>query len=209
SVTFHTQSVIDGTATVEITFGPDESVPSTPGSLVATPVNYQTISLTWAPSNDNVGVAGYNIFRAVAPATPVQVETATSASYTDTTGLTQETTYTYQVQAYDSAGNVSGLSNTASATTPILDTEAPSVPGLSATPKFGSPAKTTLSWTPSSDNVGVVSYTIYRNGAAVITVSGTTTSYTDRLKKGTNTYYVRAFDAAGNFAQSSSVSVQN
>ncbi|WP_374510998.1 carbohydrate binding domain-containing protein [Niveibacterium sp.] len=75
------------------------------------------------------------------------------------------------------------------------DTVAPSAP----TGLMGStvtPSSVTLSWTASTDNVGVVSYNIYRNGTKV--ASSTTTSYIDSGASGTTVYTVSAVDAAGN-----------
>jgi chitodextrinase len=78
------------------------------------------------------------------------------------------------------------------------DTTAPTVPtGLTATPAGTSVA---LSWTASTDNVGVDHYNVYRDGAATPLTSVTGTSYTDSgLTAGTTyNYQVSAVDAAGN-----------
>src|SRR5207344_3399761 len=87
----------------------------------------------------------------------------------------------------------------ASATT--LDTVAPSKPaGLSATAVSGT--QINLSWTASTDNVGVTAYRIFRNGSInpVATVNAPATTYNDTgLNPGTAyTYTVKAADAAGN-----------
>ena len=65
-------------------------------------------------------------------------------------------------------------------------------------------ASVSLSWSASTDNVGVVAYDVYRNGTKVGTASGTT--YTDTgLTAGTAyTYTVRARDGAGNVSAASS-----
>jgi hypothetical protein len=83
------------------------------------------------------------------------------------------------------------------------DTVAPSAPtGLA------SPSHTTnsvaLSWTASTDNVGVTGYQILRGGTQVATTSGT--SYTDTGLSASNsyTYTVKAYDAAGNVSAASS-----
>ena len=57
-----------------------------------------------------------------------------------------------------------------------------------------------LIWSPSTDNVGVDSYTIYRDGAPVATVAGAQPSYTDATTQPLTTYSytVEASDAAGN-----------
>ncbi|MBU5638694.1 hypothetical protein KOM00_18355 [Geomonas sp. Red69] len=57
-----------------------------------------------------------------------------------------------------------------------------------------------LSWNPSTDNIAVAGYNIYRDGVKVGT--STTTSFTDTpvTSNVTYSYTVVAFDAAGNFA---------
>src|SRR5579885_3475394 len=82
------------------------------------------------------------------------------------------------------------------------DTTPPSVPtGITATAV--SSAQINLSWTASTDNVGVVGYRVFRNGVQV--GSTTALSYTDTgLAAATSyTYTVAAFDAAGNVSAQS------
>ena len=61
----------------------------------------------------------------------------------------------------------------------------------------------TLSWSASTDDVAVVHYRVWRDGAAVATVNST--SWTDlSVASGTAyTYFVTASDAAGNWSQPS------
>lgn len=92
-------------------------------------------------------------------------------------------------------------------TGPVGDTQAPTAPGGLTSPNK-SASSVTLSWSASTDNVGVTGYRIYRGGAAVATASST--SFIDTgLSAGTSyNYNVRAFDAAGNeSAPSNSVTV--
>lgn len=89
----------------------DTQAPTVPGSLTAAATSSSSINLTWTASTDNVGVTGYRIYRG-----GTQVGTATGLSYADS-GLSANTSYSYTVRAVDAAGNVSGNSNTASATT--------------------------------------------------------------------------------------------
>jgi chitodextrinase len=80
---------------------------------------------------------------------------------------------------------------------PAPDVTAPTVPrDLTATPASGTSVD--LSWSASSDAVGVTGYMVTRDGAAAGTVTGTT--FTDRsLAPGTTySYTVSAIDAAGN-----------
>lgn len=78
-----------------------------------------------------------------------------------------------------------------------VDTQAPTVPTNVAK---GTVTATSvpLTWTASTDNVGVTGYRVARNGTAIGTT--TSTSYTDNtaVANTTYTYAVQAYDAAGN-----------
>ena len=91
---------------------PDAIPPSTPTNVAAASGNSTKALLSWTNSTDNVGVAGYQIFR-----NGVSIATTTQTSYQDT-GLTASTAYSYTVIAFDLAGNVSLPSLPASVTTP-------------------------------------------------------------------------------------------
>jgi chitodextrinase len=91
--------------------GGDTTAPSTPTNLAVTGVTGSSASLSWSPSTDNVGVAGYRVYR-----NGSQVGTASGTTFTDT-GLSASTNYTYTVAAYDAAGNVSSPSAGVTATT--------------------------------------------------------------------------------------------
>jgi len=189
-VSITTLSVGPAGASVSIEFVPDVQAPSAPGSLSATPKSPTSVQLDWTSATDNVGVSGYRVYRDAS-----LVGTTTALSFLDS-GLQQQTTYLYEVLAYDAAGNV-GPAASASATTPAPDTTAPSTPtGLQATPQKG--RKIALSWNAATDNVGVVAYEVFRNGVKVAETAGT--SLTDRPGRGTFTYQVRARDAAGNLS---------
>jgi len=84
-----------------------------------------------------------------------------------------------------------------------IDREAPSVPlGLSA--DATSDSAMSVAWSPSTDNVGVEGYRIYRDGAAVGLAASA--SYLDTgLAAGTSySYQVSAFDTSGNESARSS-----
>lgn len=86
--------------------------------------------------------------------------------------------------------------------TPNADAQPPTTPtGLSANLAKGK--KVGLYWSPSSDNVGVAGYRIYRNGLQVGTSSGTSFADTLSGKGATATYDVVAFDLAGNISAAS------
>jgi chitodextrinase len=106
-----TNSFSVSTSTGGSSGGGDTTAPSTPSNLAVTGTTASSASLSWSPSTDNVGVAGYRVYR-----NGSQVGTTTGTSYTDS-GLSASTQYTYTVAAYDAAGNVSGQSGGVTATT--------------------------------------------------------------------------------------------
>jgi len=89
----------------------DNQPPSVPGTPAAGTVTSSSISLSWSPSTDNVGVTGYDVFRApgASGGTFASVGTSASASFTDS-NLPASSTFRYQVRARDAAGNTSGFS---------------------------------------------------------------------------------------------------
>lgn len=186
----------------------DTQAPSAPTSLTRN-VSGTQVTLTWGGSSDNVTVAGYSVERCQGSgcSSYLSIASSTTTSYVDS-GLSQGATYKYQVKARDSVPNYSTPSNSVTAT--IGDTTAPSAPtSPSATPV--SPTQINLSWTSSTDNVGVAAYLIERcpgssctNFAQVAT--STTTSHQDTgLTSGTYRYQVRARDAASNNSNYSAI----
>lgn len=89
------------------------------------------------------------------------------------------------------------------------DTQAPTAPANLA---FTQPTSGTinLTWTASTDNVGVTGYDIYANSQLRGSVNGTTLAYTDSQPSNvTVTYYVVAKDAAGNASAPSNSVTRN
>jgi fibronectin type 3 domain-containing protein len=174
----------------------DAASPSAPANLHATSVQGHEVDLAWDAANDDVGVTGYRIYRDGAQVG--QVDGATLA-YADL-GLNDATQYAYSVTAVDAVGHESAPSNVIHPTT--LDVTKPAKPtGLTATFVVGQ-NQVNLSWTASTDNVGVTAYRIYRNGSgtALGTVNGSTTTYSDTTVAGSTqySYTVTAVDAASN-----------
>jgi len=181
---------------------PDTQAPTVPTSLTAVPISSSQINLSWTASTDNTGVASYKIYR---DAGAIPIATPTGTTYSDT-AITALTPYSYTVSACDAASNCSAQSLAASTTT--LDGQAPTVPtGLMAVAI--SSVQINLSWTASTDNVGVTSYNIYRDGGAtpIATPTGTTYSDTGLINTTLYSYTVSACDAVSNCSgQSSSTS---
>jgi chitodextrinase len=177
---------------------PDSTPPTSPSGLATSGATATTVTLSWNASTDDVGVAGYGLYR-----NSTSVGTTTTRSYTFS-GLTCGSSYTLAVDAYDSMGNRSPRASISASTTACSDTAAPSAPsglaagGITAT-------SITLSWSASTDNVGVTGYGRYLNGSLI--ASGTGTSYAfSGLTCGTNyALAVDAYDAAGNRSAKTSI----
>jgi mono/diheme cytochrome c family protein len=177
---------------------PDTTAPTKPPSLSISTVNGFP-RLTWGASSDNVAVAGYRVHRSQDGTFGPTIASVTGGALTwgDATA-TEGVYYTYAVVAYDAAGNTSARSVFRRVTAGAAPTE-PS--GLTA---VVSPGQVVLSWSPSTDNVGVTAYIVYRStknavGPEVGRTDGAVTTWTDTTGvPGTKyTYSVKATDAAG------------
>jgi len=89
------------------------------------------------------------------------------------------------------------------------DTQPPSAP---ANLVYTSPAsgQIRLTWSASTDNIGVAGYDVYANNQLRGSVAGNVLTYTDNQSDGTTvSYYVRAKDAAGNQSANSNTVTRN
>ena len=181
----------------------DTVAPTSATNLAVTGTTSSTVSLSWTAGTDNVAVTSYDIY-----VDGVLKTSVSSSNLTATiTGLSASTAYSFYVVAKDASVNSSPASNTVNGTTTIAipDTEIPTAPtNLAVT---GSSSSTVLlSWTASTDNIGVTSYDVYVNSAFKSTVSGTTAIVNGLTPTTTYSFYVVAKDAAANSsAQSNSV----
>ena len=178
--------------------GGDTQAPSVPSSVTVSGVTSSSVSLSWSASTDNVGVTSYQVLR-----DGVVVGSPASTSFTDT-GLAASTAYTYTVRARDAAGNTSAASTAVTATTSGgSDTTAPSAPS-GVTVSSTTSSSVALSWSASTDNVGVTGYRVYRDGTLVGSPSSTSFTDTGLAASTTYSYTVKAIDAAGNLSAASS-----
>jgi len=175
----------------------DLTAPPPPANVTATAQDFSTVDITWNPVQDEQGgsgLAGYQLYR-----DNQLLVTVETPGYTDT-GLTEQTTYSYKVTAFDLSQNVSGFSNTAEVTTPPFDqTAPPAPPDLTATALDDT--RIHLEWAAVSDEQGgsgLAGYRIFRNDQLIATV--TTNSYTDQYLQPVTTYryLIKARDNAGN-----------
>jgi len=182
--------------------------------VAATASQARDITLQWDPSADT-SVTGYKInynadsattpfsgTGAVQGSSPYDAKKVTTATVT---GLDPSRAYYFAVTAYNASGTASSYSN-------IVTVAEASPPTISIT----SPAaNATISGTVSvaasaTDNVGVTKVEYYLNGALKSTDTSTPYVYslnTASLASGTYTLMAKAYDAAGNVGQSSTVSV--
>jgi len=179
----------------------DTAPPSGPGGLTGVSGNPATVFLNWNASTDNVGVAGYHVFRNGA-----FVGTTANTYYQDSV-LTESMTYTYWVEAFDLAGNISGLSQSVSVTT--ADVKPPTA--LLATPI--SATKISLTWSAAAGaGLPIQNYRVFR-GATSSSLSQVASiaqpAYTDASGSPATRYYyaVQAIDTSANLsAMSATVS---
>ena len=173
----------------------DDEPPCPPLNLAAE-VEFNNISLSWYPAEDNVEVVAYNVYLDGA-----QNKTTTSTSdYFE--ALTPLTEYEFGVTAVDAAGNES-LRTTLRVTTgpdQTPDITPPSVPGnLMGNPSFNS---VLLSWDASTDDTQVDGYIVWVDGDYYDSLAANVLSV---LVTGLNpqelySFEVGAFDLAGNLS---------
>lgn len=174
---------------------PDLTPPSVPTLVSATPLSDRSLRIAWLASTDNVGVAGYELLRNGA----VIGRSADPAS--EVKGLAPGREYCLEVRAFDSAGLRSPISQQACARTP--DLTPPTVPaGLLAAAT--SSAAVAVGWQPSTDDVGVAGYELWRGDVRVTRTAANTWLEAGLAPASEYCYQLRSYDAAGNLSERSS-----
>jgi chitodextrinase len=169
----------------------DTTAPSQPTNVAVASATATSVSLRWGASTDDVGVVGYGVYvngnMALAPAQPG----ATVSS------LRCGTAYSFEVDAVDAARNRSSRAKVTASTAACADGQAPSVPtGVVSTSRTAT--SIALSWSASTDNVGVTGYGLYRNGSLVGTSATTSGIFSGLTCNANYTLAVDAYDAAAN-----------
>jgi fibronectin type 3 domain-containing protein len=180
----------------------DTESPTAPTTISATALSSSQVSVSWSGATDNVGVMGYKIYR-----NGTYYIGLTNTTYTDS-NVTPDTLYTYAIKAVDAAGNVSPAGVTQEVRTPAAGVTATSTPPattdtiLPTAPyefsQVSSSTSISFTFAGASDNVGVVAYKIFRNGAFLKTVYDPYCTDVGLVPNTTYSYYVKAVDAAGN-----------
>lgn len=101
----------DAAKFVLVSTGEDTQAPTVPTGLTATAASTTSIQLSWTASTDNTAVSGYKIYR-----NGSYLASSTGTSYLDSS-LTANTSYSYQVSAYDAVPNESSASTAVSRAT--------------------------------------------------------------------------------------------
>jgi endonuclease I/chitodextrinase len=181
----------------------DTVAPTAATNLAVTGTTSNTVSLSWTAATDNVAVTSYDIYMNGVLKTSVSSSNLTATI----TGLTASTPYSFYIVAKDAAVNSSPASNSVNGTTTIVIPDTQNPTAASNLVVTGSSSSTvSLSWTASTDNIGVTSYDVYVNSVFKSSVSGLTAIVNGLAPTTTYSFYVVAKDAAGNSsAQSNSV----
>jgi len=178
--------------------GPNKPDPAS--GLNITALSSTSLLLNWSqnpsPVNNETNFEIYQGTQAGGPYKLVAI-TAADVSKDTLTGLSAGAKYYYIIRAVDNTG-AAAASSEASGTT-IADTQPPTAPA-NLTVTTTSRSSVALSWSASTDNVGVTEYDLYINGAKSYVVPPTQTQFTaTNLVYGQSyTFVVKAVDLAGN-----------
>jgi len=180
---------------------PDTTPPDQPLAPTAELTDLNTIYLSWPKASDNVGVAGYAIYR-----NGEKVATTTRNDYLDE-GLEEAKTFEYRVAAFDVFENESVPSPAVEQSTP--DVTPPTRPiFVTSTPV--STTEVRFQWWPALDNVATTGYRVYLGTSAdqlqlVKLVTEPTYTRTGFMPDTTLYFAVDAVDAAKNISERSVV----
>jgi hypothetical protein len=186
---------------------PDQQPPSRPARPSLVELTPTTATISWPPAVDNVGVVDYVVVHGYQFYSSEVRVLVTGTSVTLPLSPTAANQH-FSVAARDAAGNTSPLSDRLFVTQPPSfprtgnDTVPPTSPGAPFVSGVG-PNGFQISWTASTDNIGVVEYHVYHaydvdTVEVVAKVSGTTA--TVRFRSFPNSFRIVAYDASWNAA---------
>jgi len=179
------------------------SQPSVPGLPTAI-VSGSTVNLSWAPSADNVGIAGYNVYR-----NNQYLSTVSGNSYAGQVDSGQPNAYyvvAFDTPASNETRQFSGRSSTLTLATQGGSTSGPTPTTPTALNALRtSPTTVSLTWAPSSDDVDVAGYNVYRGNQYISTVTNPRLNDIQLNPGEEYTYYVVAFDQPRNFSARSAL----
>ena len=179
----------------------DRGAPDPVSSLEVTAADSSSVTIAWPPSRDN-DVSGYTVYLdgdRVGTQTPNQLK-----RWRDRDALTYTlqqlacgTAYTIGVDVYDRGDRHSETTTTTVSTAACPDSTPPTAPsGVRQVAATENAAM--LTWTPSTDNVGVSGYGLYAGGLRVASSSDASATLTNLTCGTSYLVAIDAADAAGN-----------
>jgi hypothetical protein len=124
------------------------------------------------------------------------------------TGLTEGTKYFFRVKSVDPSGNSTTSDESSFKTLSSYVDQPPTAPGPITAPVLTKETSFNITWGAATDDIGIVSYEVLRDGAVVATVACSITTYMEgALSDGSHVYQVRANDGASHTASSATVTV--
>jgi len=191
-------------ATINVTVA-DKVAPTV---SISSPINNAQVSglvTINSTASDNANGSGLAKVEFYQGATLINTDTAAPFSYVWDSKTAADGTYSLTAKAYDKALVPNVKTSTAvSVVVDNADKTAPSQPGSFKTTSVGL-QNVSLSWTASTDNVGVTGYKVSRNGTQVYSGPALTFADTGLSKSTQYTYSVVATDAAGNNSTASTL----
>jgi hypothetical protein len=178
------------------------NAPDPATSALAKGISKTQIKIDWSdnptPTNDETG---FEIYRSSTPGGPysfIGLVGANVLTYTNS-GLDPNKTFYYIIRAINDNG-AAAVSNETTATTQV-DNNPPTAPG-NLTVTGTTRNSVGLSWTPSTDDVGVNKYDIYVNGVKAYTANSTETTFSvnNLTYNQVYTFTVKARDLTGNLS---------
>lgn len=104
---------------------PDTQPPSAPTGLTQGAVATDRVTLSWLPATDNLKVSGYLVYR---DGQPIDTDLPIRGTTFTDTNLPDGEEFTYQVRAFDYAGNLSPMGQEIFVTTVAADTDQDGLP---------------------------------------------------------------------------------
>lgn len=191
------------------TAAPDTTFPVFNTQPYVSQFDHDNVDVYWTKS-DNVGITSQTFYWRANSDPYSSVVLSTGATSRNTTGLSPSTPYNFYVRICDAAGNCTTSNIISQTTSAAPDTIAPTVGTMTYDGSAG-PGEFDVSWTASSDNVGVTEHSFWYKKTTESVYIKYSTTYSNGnagslrmtgLDLGTD-YHVklRATDAAGNFTE--------
>ncbi len=162
--------------------------PTVPGDFEVEAKSSSSISLTWTRSTNHGGIAHYEVWRDSS-----YIDKSSTTGYMDT-GLANSTTFCYAVRAVGDKEGTSDFTDTlCTETFPYDDTGPPTVP-MALIANAVSDTEIELTWDPSTDDLQVVGYKMFRDNDFINSVASNMFNDIGLVNSTRYCYYVTAYD---------------